>query len=561
MLVNIGGDIVITGALEIHKGQMTLQVARYIAAIDHRINLGIDGDLIEQVILGEQIADLQAVGLDMSGETRCSGLLCQRAVKVKLSQRGAYVAVKGQVIGLAVEFAIQLDTATTRDDVMHLGRHSGNQTEDLFDDRRTGIQVNTVKVQGLVTALVRHQIAAVGIERQATACGAHIQDRHFKARTVAYHRCGDMHRVVELAEFGREGGKVGRRDLAAVGAQPQRHLLDFAAQVLERGIFQVDIIKRDVAVRQFHLDILDIQRVISEVDIGGKTFERETAALVKRQALDADIKIVILQSRQGEVGTQVLHRQVVGVELAKLSGLVQDIISERRLPNHHRFDLHVKGLGRLVILGLEGIDDELHVGRAGLVGARHMAIEADDFTIGDDNATVENQVPEADTCTQLPDNEQRVALLVMDQDVLEFQLVEGGDGYRTDIHLGIQVFAEGLFALLAQALLHGRHEQQQIGQRNDRHDSDKRSHHHTSHHVVCPSCQIHLTILPPLLQNQCQLLTPSKFINLSEPQPGRRVTGHAPVTTGRQRDTTHLGAVRQTGTLELLGKETFTESA
>ena len=191
----------------------------------------------------------------------------------------------------------------------------------------------------------------------------------------------------------------------------------------------MQVIQTDVAIGQLYLDVLDVKGVVGDMDIGGQTFERQAGPLIEGEALDADIEVVVLELRQGEIGTQVAHSQVIDIEAARLARLIQHIISQFGLAHHNRFDLHVKRLGRLVVLGLEGIDDELHVGGAVLVEPRDMTVQADDLAIGDDDAAVGNQLLEADARTQFADGQQGVALLVIDQYLLEFQLVKRRNGH------------------------------------------------------------------------------------------------------------------------------------
>ena len=221
--------------------------------------------------------------------------------------------------------------------------------------------------------------------------------------TVTSHGRGDEQRLVKLLEFRGEGGKIGRRDAAAGRAHRQRFVSQLATQVFERAVFQMQIIQIDVTVRQPHINVLDVKGIVGDMDIGGQTLERETASLIKREALHTDVEVVVFQLRQSEVGTQIGHRQVVGIKAARLARLVEHVIGKRRLAYHHIIDLYVKRFGRLIVLRLEGIDDELHVGGAVLVGTGHMAVEADDLAIGDDNAPVGYQVLEADAGTQFVD--------------------------------------------------------------------------------------------------------------------------------------------------------------
>ena len=168
----------------------------------------------------------------------------------------------------------------------------------------------------------------------------------------------------------------------------------------------MQVIQTDVAMGQLNLDVLDVKGIVGDVDIGGQALERQTRSFIKGEALDADIKVVILQLRQGEVGTQVAHGQMIDIKTAWFARLTQHVIGQRRLTHHHCLDLHVKRLGRLVVLGLEGIDDKLHVGGAALVKPRDMAIQTDDFAIGDDNAAIENQVLETDASAKFVDGQQ-----------------------------------------------------------------------------------------------------------------------------------------------------------
>ena len=89
------------------------------------------------------------------------------------------------------------------------------------------------------------------------------------------------------------------------------------------------IIKPDIAIGELHLNVLSIKDIVRNMEIGRQALKRETAVLVKRQALDTDVKVVVFQSRQGEVGAQVVDRQMVGVEAPRMARLVQHVIGER----------------------------------------------------------------------------------------------------------------------------------------------------------------------------------------------------------------------------------------
>ena len=86
MLVNIGSDVMIPRPLEIDKWQVALQMSRHITTLDDRINLSVHSHLVQQVVLGEQGADLQVISLDVARETRSPRLLRQSAVHVDMTQ-------------------------------------------------------------------------------------------------------------------------------------------------------------------------------------------------------------------------------------------------------------------------------------------------------------------------------------------------------------------------------------------------------------------------------------------------------------------------------------------
>ena len=202
----------------------------------------------------------------------------------------------------------------------------------------------------------------------------------------------------------------------------------------------MQVVQADVAVRHLQLDVFNIEGIIGNMDIGGQALQRQTTTLIKGESLDTDVEVVILELRQGHVGTQVANGQMIDIEAVMLVRLIQHVIGQCRLAHDQGLDLNVKRLGRLVLLRLEGIDDELHIGGAILIGPRHMTIQPDNFSIGNDNTVVGNQILEADTGTQFVDGEQGTALLVMDLHILQLELVKRRYRYRADADLGIEEF-------------------------------------------------------------------------------------------------------------------------
>ena len=51
----------------------------------------------------------------------------------------------------------------------------------------------------------------------------------------------------------------------------------------------------------------------------------------------------------------------------------------------------------------------------------------------------------------------------------------------------------------------------------------------------------------------------AQFLQLAQPEPAARVAGHTQVASGRHCHGTHLGTVRQAGTLKLLAEESPVE--
>ena len=91
----------------------------------------------------------------------------------------------------------------------------------------------------------------------------------------------------------------------------------------------MQVIEVDVTTRQLHLHILHVQGIIGDMDIGGQALQREAALLVKGETLNPDVEIVILKARQGQVSSQIVHCQMVGIKLAHLARLVEHVIGER----------------------------------------------------------------------------------------------------------------------------------------------------------------------------------------------------------------------------------------
>ena len=239
----------------------------------------------------------------------------------------------------------------------------------------------------------------------------------------------------------------GWSDSAARRAYAQRHIGQLTAKILERRVFQMHVIQNDIAARQLNLDIAHVEHIVGDMDIRREPPERQATVFIKRETLDTDVKVVILEAGQSQVSTQIAHCQVIDVKSARLHWLVKHVIDQSRLAQYHRLDLDIEGLGRFFPFRLEGIDDELHVGRAVLIGTRHMAGKTRNLSIGDDDATVGHQMLETDACAQLVDGEQRVALLIVDKDIVELDLVEWRYRHRTNADLGIQELAKRLFPL------------------------------------------------------------------------------------------------------------------
>ena len=87
-------------------------------------------------------------------------------------------------------------------------------------------------------------------------------------------------------------------------------------QFLEGRVLEMHVIETDVTARQFHFYVLNVQGIISDVDIGRHPLQRETALLIKGEALDPDVKIVVLEARQRQIGHQIVNGQVISIKLA-----------------------------------------------------------------------------------------------------------------------------------------------------------------------------------------------------------------------------------------------------
>ena len=82
LLIDIGGNVMIPPPLEVHKGDMAIQVARHVTATQYCVDLGIKGNLVNQFTLGEEGTQLQPGSLDMTSKPRCPLLAGHRAIEV-----------------------------------------------------------------------------------------------------------------------------------------------------------------------------------------------------------------------------------------------------------------------------------------------------------------------------------------------------------------------------------------------------------------------------------------------------------------------------------------------
>ena len=147
--------------LDIHKGDVAIEVSRHVIAAHHCVDLSVDGNLIQQIALVEQGAQMHPVGLDVAHDVVGITLLLEGGVDAGITQRRAHVAVETQVAGRGVQLAVEFHVAAASDDVTCLGRHPGNEGRQIGQLARGGIHLDAVQIQRAIAALVwQHQVSA-----------------------------------------------------------------------------------------------------------------------------------------------------------------------------------------------------------------------------------------------------------------------------------------------------------------------------------------------------------------------------------------------------------------
>ena len=167
-----------------------------------------------------------------------------------------------------MQFTVHHHVAATVDDIPCLGRETGDKINQLGHLTRSDIQVDTVQVQGMVAARCGQSHAATGIEGKGAVIGVNTQDGHLNTVAVTYHGGSDAHGIIKTLELRCESREVRWRDGTARCAHLQGHLRQLVAHVLEGSVFQMHIIQADVAIGQLYPDVLDVECIIGEVDIG-----------------------------------------------------------------------------------------------------------------------------------------------------------------------------------------------------------------------------------------------------------------------------------------------------
>ena len=153
--------------------------------------------------------------------------------------------------------------------------------------------------------------------------------------------------------------------------------LHFVDGILERRVVESGVGRREMSAGQVHDEVLELSPRVIDFELATQAVEPESAVLVESQTVHVNNKIIVLDARKLQVGSQVGDVHMVNVKCAGcLAWLIENVVGKVAVVNDGIVDAYVVRCGRLAGLGLEFIDYKLQVSGTVLVGARHRAVQA-----------------------------------------------------------------------------------------------------------------------------------------------------------------------------------------
>ena len=283
--------------------------------------------------------------------------LLLRSRQLHAARSATHHGVQRQVGVGAVGFGGERDVA----EIVHDGRQLvvGSQLVYFADGVARSEQLAHLSSPGGVAVV---QSMSVGFEHEAVVGGRDAQVVHVQTAARAVEVDAERKRHVEIAQLWHETGYVARRYARCVQTA-------FEAQRLHVGLVALHAVRSHDALalhhrlRQLQTKLLYLRPAAAYHGVERKTAQRETTALVQREAFHLHVKRVVSDAVHYEMGADVARLDVVGREALRFGSTRKHTVAHRTVADNERVDLQVDR--RLLLRGVlrgERVYHKLEVG-------------------------------------------------------------------------------------------------------------------------------------------------------------------------------------------------------
>ena len=300
------------------------------------------------------------------------------------------------------------------------------------------------------------------------------------ARKIGHHAGNldvDVREIhMPVPQFRRKIGDVVGCDRRIAHQGVDAHLADKILILRPRVTHQRDVGKVDVRIRRDDRSVLEAQAALRHVEPPGEVVQHEPAAFPGREG------------RNGGIDGRAVDREVVHAGRDAVKVHVRKVDAVFRVAAVEAFEAEVHVLDRslpereleVALLGLVGVgnavddllDVHLPVGRLPQVKPRVGDLAAAELQPAAEDAETR------DVGIQLPDIQQRIALVILDIEALYLDLREDADVHAVDRHGGLQLARnDGCRLVHHEVLHHGNVEQQREHHGNNYQQQNRRREH------------------------------------------------------------------------------------
>ena len=449
------------------------------APADHAVDIGREGGVAQQIATVEQFAQPEVARLDVAphaAQTALERVQLQVAGDVAHLRRGTQLHVERRE--QSPETGIEVDLPGVAQHADQLVREfAARDGEGQFVHRPgRGAQAGNRQVETGLPDVGKPLHRGVGHERRPLA-DLHASD---PAREIGHHAghldvdVGEIH--VPVAELRGEKGDVVGRNGRIAHRGVDAHLADEILVLRPRVARQRDERKVDVRTRRDDRGVLEAQTALRHVEPPGQVVQHEAAAFAGRKG------------RNGGVNGLPVDREIVHAGRDAVEVHVREVDAVLRIAMVEPFEAEVHVLdggllqreAEIALLGFVGIgnavddlfDVHLPAGRLPQVEPRVGDLAAAQLQPAAEDAETR------DEGVELPDVEQRIALVILDVEALHPDFRKDADVHAVDRHGGLQLARNETCGLVHRVVLHGGNvEQQREHHGNDYQQQNRRREH------------------------------------------------------------------------------------